>query len=80
MISGKSTIRFSTREVLASNIRARAKRAGLPLNHLADKARISRSHLYRVLRCKSAASVDFLDSLADALGIGAWLLLRPKCP
>lgn len=59
---------------LAKGIRCWAKRAGLTLNGLADKAGVSRSHLYEVLRDAQSPTMDWLDAIADAVGTTAYYL------
>ena len=42
---------------------------------LSKRARVAQSHVSRILRCESAATVDMLEAIASALGCMAWELL-----
>jgi predicted transcriptional regulator len=64
------------RATLADNIRREAERQNLGINKLADFAGVSRSQLYDVLGCSKGASVDWIDKIADALGVEPAELLR----
>src|SRR4051812_29485243 len=44
-------------------------------NELAAKAKVAQSHIGRMRRQESAATVDMLDALADAIGVEPWVLL-----
>ena len=44
-------------------------------NALASRAKVAQSHVGRIRRQESAATVDMLDAIAGALGIQAWELL-----
>lgn len=61
---------------VAARIREVAKRKGIPLTHLADRADVSRAHLWTVLNGESAASLDFLAKVAKALGVDPDELVR----
>jgi DNA-binding phage protein len=65
------------RTLFARNVRVGAEAIGLPLNQLADRAGISRSHLYLVLACDSAPTLDVVARLANALGRHPQWLLGP---
>lgn len=47
-------------------------------NQLAGKAKIAQSHIGRMRREESAATVDMLDALAAALGVQPWELLADE--
>lgn len=66
----------SLRDVLATNIRAAATERGVGLNALADEAGVSRSQMYNVLAARTAASVDWLEKVAEALGVAPARLLH----
>lgn len=65
------------RKVLARNLAERM--AAIPdcdtQAKLSKRARVGQSHVSRILRCESAATVDMLESIAAALGCMAWELL-----
>lgn len=62
---------------VARRIRDVAARRKMSLNDLADRAKVSRSHLYAVLGGERAATTDVLTKLATALGVDPLELLRP---
>jgi hypothetical protein len=45
---------------------------------LAGLADVSAAHLYDVVNCKKAATVDFIEKIADALGVEPWQLLKDE--
>lgn len=45
---------------------------------LADFADVSVAHLYDVIAARKAASVDFVERVAEALQIEPWRLLVPN--
>lgn len=63
---------------LALNVRAFARARGIALNHLADRADVSRSQLYDVLAERKGATVDWLARIATALGVSPWQLIAPR--
>lgn len=71
------TMPTQPREILAYNIRACAEEVPISLNQLATDAGVSRTHLYAVLACSSAATVDWIDAVATALGVQGWELMVP---
>jgi hypothetical protein len=71
---------FALRRLLARRIgelRARRKKTIVALAGLAD---VSAAHLYDVVGCKKAATVDFIEKVAGALGVEPWQLLRDGEP
>jgi len=62
---------------VAGRIREIATRRKTTLNDLADRANVSRSHLYAVLGGERAATTDVLTKLATALRVDPHELLRP---
>lgn len=66
------------RALLATNIRALAKRKGVSLNVLADLAGISRPGLHYIVSAKKSATVDTLAEIAEALGEHPSVLLAPR--
>jgi transcriptional regulator with XRE-family HTH domain len=67
----------SSRQILAENLaRAMARSADMQNNlALARRAKVGNSHIGRILKQESAATVDMLDALAAALGLQPWELL-----
>ena len=66
------------RRILASNIRAALSRKKKSIVALADLADVSPAHLYDVMRCKKAATIDFVQRIASAVEVEAWQLLREE--
>jgi transcriptional regulator with XRE-family HTH domain len=58
---------MALRRRVARNIRKLAAEAELPLNQLADRADMARSHLYGALATNSSLTTDALTRLANAL-------------
>ncbi len=67
--------RASLRAVLARRLRAVAAEQGVALTHVADRAGIGRSHMWRLLNGESGATLDVVDKLAGALGVASVELL-----
>lgn len=68
--------KYESRQVLAKSLKRFMQRAGIKNpTALARKAKISHSHIRRYLKMESAATVDMLDALADALDVEPWELL-----
>lgn len=63
------------REVLARRLREVAAERDIALTHLADRAGIGRSHLWRLLNGEAAATLDVVDKIADALDVSPLDLL-----
>ncbi|MFI5297292.1 MAG: hypothetical protein ACHREM_04275 [Polyangiales bacterium] len=64
------------RSIVATNIRATARRRRIALSSLADFAVVSRSMMFRVLKGESSATTDWLASVAEALKVEPWELLK----
>lgn len=62
---------------VAGRIRELAARRKITLNDLADRAKVSRSHLYALLGGERAATTDVITRLATALLVDPHELLRP---
>jgi transcriptional regulator with XRE-family HTH domain len=60
---------------LARRLREVAADRDVALTHVADRAGIGRSHLWRLLNGEAAATLDVVDKLAGALGVPAIELL-----
>jgi transcriptional regulator with XRE-family HTH domain len=61
--------------MFARRLREIAAQRSIALTHLADRAGIGRSHLWRLLNGEAAATLDVVDKLAVALGVPAIELL-----
>lgn len=70
--------RQSLRSVLARRLREVADERGAALTHVADRAGIGRSHLWRLLNGEAAATLDVVDKLAAALDVASIELLRSR--
>lgn len=69
------------RERIADRIRETAAKRGISQRELADRAGVSRGHLWNVLAAKSSASVDVLAKIAEALDVDPDVLVRrPRKP
>ncbi len=67
--------RASLRSVLARRLRDVAAERGIALTHVADRAGIGRSHLWRLLNGEAAATLDVVDKIAAALDVASVDLL-----
>ncbi len=67
---------MTIREVLARNVKAFRRSAGVSQEELADRAGVDRTYVSSIERCRYAVSIDKLDRLAVALGTEAAELLR----
>jgi transcriptional regulator with XRE-family HTH domain len=68
--------RPTLRSVLARRLREVAAEKDMALTHIADRAGIGRSHMWRLLNGESAATLDVVDKLAVSLDVPAVDLLR----
>ena len=57
------------RSVLAKNLKATLVRRKKSVVTVADFAEVSAAHLYDIIGCRKAATVDVIDKLAAALGV-----------
>ena len=62
-------------EVLARRLRELAEAKGIALSHIADRAAVARSYLWRILDAESSATLDVIQRLADAIGVAPLDLL-----
>lgn len=69
--------RSQIRQTLAANLAAAMTRSPTAdtQQKLARRAKIGQSHISRILRGTSAATVDAVEALASALGLQPWELL-----
>jgi transcriptional regulator with XRE-family HTH domain len=72
--------RASLRSVLARRLRAVAEEQGVALTHVADRAGIGRSHMWRLLNGEASATLDVVDKLAGALDVASAELLVERRP
>lgn len=71
--------RVSLRRVLARRLREVAAERDVALTHVADRAGIARSHMWRLLNGEAAATLDAVDKIAAALDVASIDLLdNPK--
>ena len=56
---------------VTSRIKEVAEAKNLPLSHVADRAAVSRTHLFDVLGGRKSPTLTFLKKVADALGVDA---------
>ncbi|MBI5263844.1 MAG: helix-turn-helix transcriptional regulator [Bradyrhizobium sp.] len=67
------------REVLAANLKRLRRARRLSQEELAHRAKIDRTYISSLERCRYAAGIDVVDSLARVLGVeAADLLTRPS--
>ena len=71
---------MSLRAVLARRLRTVAADKGIALTHVADRAGIGRSHLWRLLNGEASATLDVVDKLAGALEVSSAELLVERRP
>lgn len=67
--------KIPSRQILADNLDRILEKTGESNNQLSARAKIAQSHIGRMRRQESAATVDMLDALASALGMEPWELL-----
>ena len=65
------------RQTLSANIRRVAEEHHLTLKCLAARAEVSRAQLYNVLAARSSASLDWIERIAEVLGVAPHDLLVP---
>jgi DNA-binding phage protein len=59
----------NTHKRLARGIRRHAKTQQIALTHLADRAPVARSQLFRVLDCESSPTIEWLEKIAAVLKV-----------
>jgi transcriptional regulator with XRE-family HTH domain len=64
------------REVLALNVRKLRQARGLSQEELAHRAKIDRTYVSSIERCRYSAGVDVVDRVARVLGVEASDLLK----
>jgi transcriptional regulator with XRE-family HTH domain len=68
------------REVLALNVRKLRQARGLSQEELAHRAKIDRTYVSSIERCRYSAGVDVVDRIARVLGVEASDLLKRPAP
>jgi transcriptional regulator with XRE-family HTH domain len=63
---------------LARRLREVAAEQGVALTHVADRAGIGRSHLWRLLNADASATLDAVDKIASALDVDPIQLLTDR--
>ena len=61
--------KVTLRDILARNVKAALVRRKKSVVAVADFAGVSVAHLYDLLRCRKAATVDIIEKVAGALGV-----------
>jgi transcriptional regulator with XRE-family HTH domain len=64
--------------VLAERLREVAEEREIPLSHVADRAGIARSYLWRLLAAESSATLDALQRLATVLEVAPVALVTER--
>lgn len=70
---------MKARTILAKNLRRLRQERGFSQEALADAADLDRTYISSLERERYAATVDTLDSIANALGVEAVQLLASSC-
>jgi transcriptional regulator with XRE-family HTH domain len=70
-------LRGRLEQVLARRLREVAKQKGVALSHLADRAGLARSYLWKLLDGSSSATLAAVQRIAEALDVEPLLLLAP---
>jgi transcriptional regulator with XRE-family HTH domain len=68
-------VRGRLETLLARRLREIAKSKGIALSHIADRAGLARSYMWRLLDESSSATLDAVQRLADALEVEPLSLL-----
>ena len=66
------------RAIISRNLRVLRHARGLSQEDLAEAAGVHRTYVGLLERDKTSASVDKLESLAEALRVETWELLHPE--
>lgn len=64
--------------MLAERLREVAEEREIPLSHVADRAGIARSYLWRLLAAESSATLDALQRLATVLEVTPLALVTER--
>lgn len=69
---------MNLKDLLAANVRRLRQDSGLTQEDLADRTGLSSRYVGSIERARVSASVTVLGKLADALGVEAFELIKPK--
>lgn len=61
----------------SENVLELAKREGLSIQHLADRCKMRRSYLSRLVHGHHSPSLELVETIAEALGVEAHELITP---
>jgi transcriptional regulator with XRE-family HTH domain len=64
--------------ILSRRLREVAAERGLALTHVADRAGVGRSHLWRLLNAEASATLDAVEKIAEALDVEPLALLTTR--
>lgn len=78
LFQGMATDPHALRKLVALNIRIRRVELDITQEELAHRAELSQAYLSGIERNKRSPSIDTIQRIADALGIPAHDLLRPR--
>lgn len=67
----------STRAYVAANVRRHRKAMGLSQEKLGELAKLHRTYVSQLERCKANISIDSLERIALILGVDTAQLLQP---
>jgi hypothetical protein len=67
-----------TRDVLSVNLRREIDAQGEPVGAIASRAGVAVVEIYEVLAGEMSATVDWLERIANALGVTVEQLVRPQ--
>lgn len=63
-------------ERVVAQIRALARRRKIPISHLPDRAGVSRSHFWDVMKGRASPTIEWLQQIAVALGVDVEELVK----
>lgn len=63
------------RQILAANLKKRMEERGMTQKNLEARSGVSQSHISRIKRTESGATIDRLAAICGALGCQPWELL-----
>lgn len=73
-----SILYMAIREIFAQNLKARRKALGLSQEELAHRARLDRTYISSLERCKYGVSIDVLADIAAQLDVKPDELLNER--
>lgn len=69
---------LTTREILATNLRALMLKHGHSEGDLFKKSKVAQSTINRTLKCQTAITTDKLEAIASVYNLWPWQLLIPN--